>query len=147
MFNTLAAKSRYRLHQITATVVKAHRALSVAKGQARSGDGGSRCKRSSKVHAAIHDKGRRLNFVITSGYLHNSYTAEAVLATLRPLLAVTTDMTHDNEKVRLGIKDEARFCFSPAATVLARSPAVPSGLVASGMRSRTTSAASWTGGT
>jgi transposase len=74
----------------------------------------SRGGRTSNIHAATHGKGRPLNFVITSGNVHDRQAAEAVLATPRPPLAVTADKAYDSEKVRQYMKDDGALPVIPS---------------------------------
>ena len=116
------------------------------RGEKNQAIGKSRGGRSTKIHAVVDSKGRPLNFTVTGGQVHDSQVVEAVLDTPRPpppspptrLTTVATCVS------RSRMRGPCRSF--PAAAMPPRKPTVPSASTGAGTRSKTSSAASRTGG-
>jgi transposase len=114
IFDTRASKSRDSLYLINSTIVKAHRAASGAKGGKKNqAIGASRGGRSTKIHAIVDRKGRPLNFIVTSGQVHDRRVVEEVLDTLNPPPGVVAEKAYDSQKVRQQISDEGALPVIP----------------------------------
>lgn len=141
------AKSRDSLHLIDSTIVKAHRAASGAKGGSairRSGSAGAGARRKSTRSST--GKGRPLNFTVTA--------ERCTTARLSANCSTPPGRRSPSERTRLTTapmcasrpRMKAPCRSSRAAATPPRKLTVPSACTAAGTRSRTTSAASRTGG-
>ena len=146
IFDQLASKSRDSLYLIDSTIVKAHRAASVERGEKNQAIGISRGGRTTKIQAIVDSKGRPLSFTVTGGQVHDSQVVEEILNTPRPPLAVTADKAYDSKKVRQQIKDEGALPVIPNRCTAIRKAYCPKRFYRRRLKSKTSSAASKIGG-
>ncbi len=84
---------------IDATICKAHRSSSGARGGAAEEIGVSRGGITSKIHAATDLDGRALRLVLTGGNVNDCTQFEALLWDL-PMTALVADRGYDTDKIR-----------------------------------------------
>jgi len=143
IFDALASKSRDSLYPIDSTTVKAHRAAGWAKGGAKLGDRRQPRRPLDEKHAVVDNKGCPLNFALTGGQVHDSQVVGEVLDTPKG--------RHRRQGLRQresapAVKDEGALRVTPSRSTPPRTPIVPSAFGADATKSKTTSAASRTGG-
>ena len=78
------------------------------------GIGRSRGGRTSKVHAAVDEKGRPLRLEISGGQLHDSQMMDAFLDWQKEPLAIVADKAYGSSKIRRQIADEGALAVIPS---------------------------------
>jgi len=84
---------------IDATICKAHRSSSGARGGATEEIGASRGGITSKIHAATDTDGRALRLVLTGGNVNDCTQFEALVRDV-PMTALVADRGYDTDKIR-----------------------------------------------
>ncbi len=98
---------------IDGSYIKAHQHSAGAATQDSEAIGISRAGRTTKIHLAVDSYGLPIQFIVTSGEVHDCKAAPDLLAMLPPSTAVVADKGYDSAEIRALIQEKGSIAVIP----------------------------------
>jgi transposase len=113
IFKSLVQDPDLEWEFIDGSIVKAHQHSVGAAGEENQAIGKSVAGNSTKIHMAVDAYGLPINFMLTSGEVHDCKVAPEFIATLPPSNYKIADKGYDNEELRELIRQQSSTPIIP----------------------------------